>query len=127
MKRAPTEILPVIAVDRRAERPLHRQLYEGYREAIVTGRLRPGQRLPSTRALAAELDISRLPTLHAFEQLTAEGYFESRVGSGTFVARSLPPTPLAGDPLQRPARPGRRPLSRVPARLLHRQPEPWFQ
>jgi GntR family transcriptional regulator/MocR family aminotransferase len=83
-------ILPHIAVDRASAKPLYRQIYEGYREAIVERRLRGGQRLPSTRQLAAELRISRIPVLNAFEQLQAEGYFESRIGAGTFVASALP-------------------------------------
>jgi GntR family transcriptional regulator/MocR family aminotransferase len=86
--------VPVLAIDRGSEKPLYRQLYDGYREAIVERRLRPGQRLPSTRSLAAELQISRLPVLTAFEQLLAEGYFETRVGAGTFVASSLPDEPV---------------------------------
>lgn len=96
MKRAPSGVLPLIAVDRRSSVPLYRQVYEGYREAIVDRRLKAGQRLPSTRSLAAELGISRIPILGAFEQLLAEGYFESRVGAGTFVARSLSPWPVPG-------------------------------
>ena len=93
--------LPVVAVDRKSRKPLYKQLYEGYRDAIVERRLRGGQRLPSTRSLAAELRISRIPGLNAFEQLLAEGYFESRAGAGTFVASALPealsrPTPAAG-------------------------------
>lgn len=58
---------------------------------MVIGRsLRVGQRVPSTRALAFELKISRLPVLNAYAQLLAEGYLEARVGSGTFVCRTLP-------------------------------------
>src|SRR5262245_9436627 len=94
MKRAPA-FPPLVAVDRRSARPLYGQLYAGYREAVVGGRLRPGQRLPSTRALAAELRISRITVLTAYEQLVAEGYLESRVGAGTVVARSLPTEPEA--------------------------------
>ncbi|HEX4441842.1 MAG TPA: PLP-dependent aminotransferase family protein [Thermoanaerobaculia bacterium] len=90
MRRSPVGILPVIEVDRRSATPLYRQLYDGYRQAILDRRLRAGQRLPSTRSLAVELGVSRIPVLNAFEQLLAEGYFESRVGSGTFVAQSLP-------------------------------------
>jgi GntR family transcriptional regulator/MocR family aminotransferase len=52
--------------------------------------LRPGQRVPSTRGLAEELGVSRLPVLTAYEQLLHEGYFEGRVGSGTFVC-DIPP------------------------------------
>ena len=59
-----------------AGRPLYRQIYDGYRKAILEGRLRAGQRIPSTRALARELGISRLPVLTAFEQLLHEGYLE---------------------------------------------------
>lgn len=91
MKRALAPgVLPVIPVDRRSRRPLQRQLYEGYRDAIVEGRLRPGQRLPPSRGLALELGISRLPVLAAFDQLLAEGFIVGRVGAGTFVADALP-------------------------------------
>ena len=90
MKTAPSGVLPVVPLDRSSDVPLYRQLYEGYRRAIAERRLRAGQRLPSTRSLAEELGVSRIPVLNAFEQLLAEGYLESRVGSGTFVARTLP-------------------------------------
>jgi GntR family transcriptional regulator / MocR family aminotransferase len=122
-------ILPAIAVDRTAAKPLYRQICDGYREAIVERRLRGGQRLPSTRTLAAELKISRIPVLNAFDQLLAEGYFESRVGSGTFVSRTLPED--AGSP-RRPGtgpstpRPGTRAIARRPAALLRAAPEPWL-
>ncbi|HSN26601.1 MAG TPA: PLP-dependent aminotransferase family protein, partial [Kofleriaceae bacterium] len=82
-------LAPIVTLVRRARAPLHRQLYEGYRAAILDGRLEPGQRIPSTRALAAELGVSRMPVVLAFEQLLAEGYIESRVGAGSFVARGL--------------------------------------
>jgi GntR family transcriptional regulator/MocR family aminotransferase len=83
-------IPPVIAIDRQSERPLPRQVYDGFRAAILRGELRPGQRVPSSRELATELRISRFPVLDAYAQLLAEGYFESQVGSGTFVSNSLP-------------------------------------
>ena len=59
----PPGILPVVAIDRTSDKPLYKQLYEGYRDAIVERRLSAGQRLPSTRSLAAELRISRIPVL----------------------------------------------------------------
>ena len=128
--RRPPDLLPFVTVDRRTRTPLYRQIYDGYREAIVGGRLRPGQRLPSTRALAAELGISRIPVLGAFEQLLAEGYFESRVGAGTFVARSLPANLFDAGHREavggRKTRPGRRALPRNPGVPL-RPPEPWLQ
>src|SRR6266542_2176438 len=70
--------------------PFYKQIYEGYRQAIIAGRVRPGQRLPSTRALASALGISRMPVLNAYEQLVHEGYVDGRVGSGTNVADTIP-------------------------------------
>lgn len=90
MKRVPATFLAPITVDPAAKTPLYRQLYDWFRLAIVTGRMRPGQRVPSTRTLAAELKISRMPVFNAFEQLLAEGYLESFVGAGTRVAKSIP-------------------------------------
>jgi len=83
-------VLPVVAIDRDSATPLHRQIYEGYRSAILRGDLRPGQQLPSSRTLASEIGISRFPILDAYAQLLTEGYFESRTGAGTFVSTSLP-------------------------------------
>ncbi len=83
-----TLFVPLIAFDRASGR-FHKQVYDGYRAAILEGRLRAGQRIPSTRATARELGISRLPVLNAFEQLQHEGYLESRAGSGTYVAASM--------------------------------------
>ncbi len=90
MAKVSQAIAPVIAVDRKAADPLHKQVYDGFRMAIVRGNLRPGQRVPSSRLLSVELGISRIPVLNAFAQLLAEGYFESRRGAGTFVSDSLP-------------------------------------
>jgi GntR family transcriptional regulator/MocR family aminotransferase len=79
-----------LPVDRASGVPLHRQIYGGLRRAILDGLLRPGQRVPSTRALAEELGVSRLPVLTAYDQLLHEGYLGSRMGSGTFVSGALP-------------------------------------
>jgi GntR family transcriptional regulator / MocR family aminotransferase len=80
----------LVNVDRMIEVPLHRQVYEGYRGAILCGKLSPGQLVPSSREFAADHSISRFPVLHAYAQLMAEGYFESRAGSGTYIASNLP-------------------------------------
>jgi len=80
----------LLSIDRAARDPLHRQVYDGLRRAILDGRLRPGDRVPPTRALAAELGVSRLPVLGAYDQLLHEGYIVGRTGSGTFVSDSLP-------------------------------------
>lgn len=128
MKRVASGILPVIAIDRRSARALHRQIYDAYRAAIVEGRLRPGQRIPSTRGLAAELHVSRLPVLNAYAQLLAEGYFESRTGSGTVVSSSIPdqiaPTEPAGVRFTAPG-PGPRPLARRCSLLPQPERPPW--
>jgi GntR family transcriptional regulator / MocR family aminotransferase len=90
MKRVAATFLPPVAIDRRAKTPMYRQLYDWFRKSITTGHMRPGQRVLSTRSLAAELKISRIPVVNAYEQLLAEGYFETFTGSGTCVARSIP-------------------------------------
>src|SRR5580700_8443438 len=90
MKKVPSALSPVIAVDRKAAKPLHKQIYDAYRLMIVSRNLSAGQQIPSTRALAADLRISRIPVLTAYAQLLAEGYFEARGGAGTFVCSSLP-------------------------------------
>ncbi|PYK72507.1 MAG: PLP-dependent aminotransferase family protein, partial [Verrucomicrobia bacterium] len=80
----------VISVDRCAAKPLYQQIYDSFRTRIIDGQLRPARLVPSSRELARELRVSRLPVLNAYAQLIAEGYFESRAGAGTFVASSLP-------------------------------------
>ena len=79
-----------LAVDRSSNVPLHRQIYDGIRGAILDGLLSPGRRVPSTRSLAVDLAVSRLPVLAAYDQLLHEGYLEGRVGSGTYVSAALP-------------------------------------
>jgi GntR family transcriptional regulator/MocR family aminotransferase len=69
---------------------LYQQLYHRLQRAILAGRLPGGLKLPSTRALADELMVSRNTVITAYDQLTAEGYIESVEGSGTFVADVLP-------------------------------------
>lgn len=131
-----------MAIDPASSKPLYRQVYEGYRAAMVDGRLRPGQRLPSSRTLARELGISRLPVTNAFEQLLAEGYCETRVGAGTFVARTLPEDDRPRQRRQRsaakqrasgqlsqprePRPPGARQVSNDPSGLIG-EPEPWVR
>jgi len=82
--------LLALALDRASEISLQQQLYDQLREVILAGRLAPGSRLPSSRALAAELGCSRNTVVSAFDQLLSEGYLEGHAGSGTFVSRVLP-------------------------------------
>ena len=74
-----------IELDRR--QGLTRQLYEALRQRVLDGRLVSGTRLPATRDLAAALSISRNSVVRAYDQLYAEGFIESRVGDGTYVAQ----------------------------------------
>jgi GntR family transcriptional regulator / MocR family aminotransferase len=79
-----------IALDRSSTVALYRQLYDQLREAILSGQLAPGTRLPSSRELADELEIARNTVMNAFDQLHSESYVERRVGDGTYVSRQLP-------------------------------------
>ncbi|MEY4978024.1 MAG: hypothetical protein RLZZ352_294 [Pseudomonadota bacterium] len=88
--------------------PLHRQLYEALRCALLEGKLAAGDRLPSSRDLAQDLHLSRNTVVAAINQLSVEGYLASRVGSGTFVNDSVPRT-LPGQGKQRPGAPHKRP------------------
>jgi len=110
--RAPSSTSLLIRLDPRCRGALQQQIYAGIRQAILDGVLAPGVRLPSSRALAADLDVSRTTTLLALEQLLAEGYLMARRGSGTFVAKELPDD-LALRSALRPVRGGKHPpLSR---------------
>jgi len=128
MRKVASGFSPVIAVERRSKKPLHKQVYEAFCAAIVGGSLRAGQRVPSSRSLALELNVSRLPVLTAYSQLIAEGYFEARSGSGTFVSSSLPEQWVSIR--QRAATPvgirsGRRPVSKRSAAFPDFRGRPW--
>jgi GntR family transcriptional regulator / MocR family aminotransferase len=72
------------------DEPLHRQIYEQIRAAILTGRLRSRQRLPASRQLAQSLGISRTTVTQSYDQLISEGYLQTRPGAGTFVCAQIP-------------------------------------
>ena len=76
-------------LDRSGGVPLVRQIYGQVRSAVLSGALRAGTKLPSSRAMAARLGVARASVVAAYEQLLAEGYAEGRHGSGTFVAADL--------------------------------------
>src|SRR5689334_24605398 len=89
---------------------LRRGLTDALREAVRTGRLAPGTRLPSSRNLATDLGIARNTVADAYADLVAEGWLTARQGSGTRVAdaAALSPTPTAGTrSASAAARPGR--------------------
>jgi GntR family transcriptional regulator / MocR family aminotransferase len=89
--------LPVV-VDRRGQAPMAAQISAQVREAVTAGVLGAGERLPSTRDLAATLAVSRTVVTTAYAQLFAEGWLEGRHGSGTYVADVAPGTALANEP-----------------------------
>lgn len=80
----------LVVLDSQSNVPLHKQLYEEIRKAILSGRLARGQRVASTRALSESLGISRATVTLAYEFLLSEGYLQSTTGSGTYVCRQLP-------------------------------------
>jgi GntR family transcriptional regulator/MocR family aminotransferase len=89
----------MIRLDRNATEPLHQQLYRQIRDELASGSFTNGSsRLPSSRALATELGISRLTVNLAFSKLHAEGYLKSKARSGTFVADALPENFLKAHP-----------------------------
>ncbi|HET7473499.1 MAG TPA: aminotransferase class I/II-fold pyridoxal phosphate-dependent enzyme [Candidatus Limnocylindrales bacterium] len=83
----------LVQLDRAGRDPLHRQLERALRGAVREGRLAPGAPVPSTRALADQLGISRGIVVEAYEQLVAEGYLASRPGGATTVARASVASP----------------------------------
>jgi GntR family transcriptional regulator / MocR family aminotransferase len=82
----PIATLNMVRLDRRQRESLQKQLYRQIRELIMTGQLEAGVRLPSTRDLVSQLGASRNTIVYAFDQLVAEGYLDSRAGSGMYIA-----------------------------------------
>src|SRR5437660_11087763 len=87
-------------LDRGGGMPLVRQIYGQVRSAVLSGALRAGTKLPSSRGMAARLGVARASVVAAYEQLLAEGYAEGRHGSGTFGAAdaaglAIRPRPVA--------------------------------
>jgi GntR family transcriptional regulator/MocR family aminotransferase len=72
------------------KQPLHRQLYEVLRRALLDGKIIAGDRLPSSRVLMRDLGLSRNTVVAALNQLSVEGYLVSQIGSGTFVQQTVP-------------------------------------
>lgn len=86
----PPATLSLLRLDARVRHTLQEQLLEQLRRLILERALRPGQRLPSSRALAEQLAVSRNTVLAVFDQLVSEGYLRGTHGSGTYVSPELP-------------------------------------
>ncbi|MEO1093160.1 MAG: PLP-dependent aminotransferase family protein [Pseudomonadota bacterium] len=99
--------------------PAYRQLYEKLRAAILDGRLRGGVRIPSSRVLAMDLQISRNTVISTYDTLLSEGFLESRRGSGTFVAD----LPRSAERARRQAGGSKLPSLSARGRLMADQPQ----
>lgn len=95
-----------------ADKPLYLQLYQEILQRIISGRMTRGTRLPASRNLAKQLNISRNTVQKCYEQLAAEGYLHSKIGSGIYVAAEIPDTYLNVD-VSIPSNPVNRPIRTV--------------
>ncbi|MBZ9810976.1 PLP-dependent aminotransferase family protein [Mesorhizobium sp. BR1-1-9] len=80
--------------------PLYRQIYDRFRDSIASGVLKPGDRIPSARALTKELGLARGTIDTAYSLLAAEGYIQARGQAGTIVTPDLKRAPVASPPPQ---------------------------
>jgi GntR family transcriptional regulator / MocR family aminotransferase len=109
----------LVEVDRDASVPLYRQLEQSVRDAVRSGRLHTDAPVPSTRALAGQLGVTRGVVVSAYEQLVAEGYLVSRPGGSTRVGRvpggpAAAPASVADTPYHYDFRPGRPDVTEFP-------------
>ncbi len=88
-------VLETLSIDKQAEEPIYQQLIRAIREQISQGILQPGDRLPASRDLAAELSISRISVVNAYAELQSSGLLSAHPGRGTFITGA---TPAAADP-----------------------------
>lgn len=79
-----------LCIEPSSSTPITRQMMEQIRALCASGQLQLGERLPSVRALAAELAVNQNTVLRVYERLTAEGLLDRRHGDGTYVTSSLP-------------------------------------
>jgi DNA-binding transcriptional MocR family regulator len=90
--------LDLTDIDRDAQMSVTAQIAERFQQAIDAGELAPGEKLPTTRALAEQAGINHLTAVRVYRRLAEQGYVTSAVGRGTFV-RSVPPAPEERDPV----------------------------
>lgn len=89
MKNSAGALLSSIHLDRTSRTSVSVQLYLALRELVLSGGLRAGERIPATRTLAKETNVSRTTVIDAVDRLVAEGMLVSRVGAGTYVSETL--------------------------------------
>jgi DNA-binding transcriptional regulator YhcF (GntR family) len=90
-------------VDRASREPLHRQIYQALRRAIIDRHLPAGSPLPSTRSLSRTLGVSRNTVLNAYEALLLEGFLAGKIGSGTRVRESSETRSIRDGKIPRPS------------------------
>lgn len=78
-----------LTIEKHGSDPGYRQVYQNLRASILSGELPAGTRLPASRQLARQLGVARVTVSRAYNQLAAEGFVESRIGSGTFISTGL--------------------------------------
>jgi GntR family transcriptional regulator len=88
--------VPVVTIDPRDPTPIYAQLERGIRVAIATGRLRPGDQLPTVRQLAVDLRVNANTVAKVYVTLEREGVLVTQRGVGTFIADSVPKSAHAG-------------------------------
>jgi GntR family transcriptional regulator / MocR family aminotransferase len=126
----PPSVLPLAHA---GNRTLRWRLHQGLKAAILNGQLAPGTRLPSTRALADSLGVSRSTVVEAFDRLASEGFLDRRGGSGSYVSQQLHALqPIssaarqsAGRLSPRPTRSARATVGLTAARLPDARPGPF--
>jgi GntR family transcriptional regulator/MocR family aminotransferase len=115
------KVSKISPLDPTAEEPFYRQIYHRFRSAIASGLLKPGDRVPSARALTKELGLARGTIEAAYSLLAAEGYVQARGQAGTIVTPGLEPRIPVVSPMPRPdsgiAKPSFRPDSILPFQM----------
>jgi GntR family transcriptional regulator/MocR family aminotransferase len=94
--------MPALKIKPKSACPLYRQVYNQVRQAILEQKLSAGTRLPSTRALACTLGVSRNTVLNAYEALVADALLAARKGSGTHVSMPVDKIRRLATPMRRP-------------------------
>ncbi len=119
-------ISATLPLNQDSEIPLYRQIYRNLRRAIMLGQILPGTKMPSTRTLSKQLNVSRNTVINAYEQLIAEGCLVSEHGSGTYVAFNLESTNLtpSSESIHKPERNGNSNRADRMLKMLHRTIKP---
>src|SRR6476660_7689558 len=99
---AATNLRSISPLDPAADEPFYRQIYDRFRAAIASGLLKPGDRIPSARALTKELGLARGTIEAAYSLLAAEGYIQARGQAGTIVTPGLKPRAPIASTLPKP-------------------------